>query len=268
MAAYRYWRLWFWSRQQVGGVSIASLAEAVWRDTPGGPNVASGGLITSSTSTAIGPSFLAANLIDGNTTTVYATQANVGAFEYDFGSPIDIVEVLLTLAPTGSTYPGSTHGPEAIRLDYSPDRSIYAPATSVITAPGGWVDGGTELLVAGPPVVTAPKQPGLAIALAPTLPQTLGLAASQPGGTIDVEDGGTLRIAGAVKIDGSPPVPVRRRVRLYHQLSGRLVRETWSDATTGAYAFEKLAPAEYEVRANDHTLIYDPAAVDRRVPVP
>jgi hypothetical protein len=45
---------------------------------------------------------------------------------------------------------------------------------------------------------------------------------------------GRGRISGTVKDKGTPNMPVRRRVRLYQDRDGLLVRETWSDATTGA----------------------------------
>jgi hypothetical protein len=49
--------------------------------------------------------------------------------------------------------------------------------------------------------------------------------------------GGNGRIAGSVGIKGSPNTPVRRRVRLFDEKSGLLVREVFSDLVTGAYEF-------------------------------
>lgn len=66
--------------------------------------------------------------------------------------------------------------------------------------------------------------------------------------------GGLLRIVGSVK--NTPDMPVRRRVRLHEQRSGRVVREVWSDAVTGAYAFERLAAGTYYVTSFDHTGAY------------
>lgn len=82
----------------------------------------------------------------------------------------------------------------------------------------------------------------------------------------DVQDGGPGRIAGTVAVDASPDVPVRRRVRLFHRESGRLVRETWSDATTGAYEFAGLAIAEYFVLAHDHTAEFNAVVKDAITP--
>ncbi|AUB81458.1 hypothetical protein [Candidatus Thiodictyon syntrophicum] len=50
--------------------------------------------------------------------------------------------------------------------------------------------------------------------------------------------GGAYRIADTITELG---IPGAYRVRLYHRATGRLLRETWSDPATGAYAFERIA---------------------------
>lgn len=80
-------------------------------------------------------------------------------------------------------------------------------------------------------------------------------------------DGGPYRVAGTVKIDGTPAVPVRRRVRLFHRFSGRLLRETWS-APDGTFEFAKVALDTYLVVADDYTGVYEAEAADRVVAVP
>lgn len=67
------------------------------------------------------------------------------------------------------------------------------------------------------------------------------------------EFGGAWRLFGTVVQAGSPDVNVWRRVRLFDLRSGALVRETWSDPITGAYAFEGLASRDYVVESYDHT---------------
>lgn len=70
----------------------------------------------------------------------------------------------------------------------------------------------------------------------------------------DVVDGGTGRIAGTVKVAGTPNVPAMRRVRLFDRRTARCIRETWSDPASGAYAFDEIALGrEYTVVALDHT---------------
>lgn len=68
-----------------------------------------------------------------------------------------------------------------------------------------------------------------------------------------VYDAGDLRIAGTTKNTGTPELPVRRRVRLHEQITGRPVADTWSDAATGAYAFNNIGPGIYYVTGFDHT---------------
>lgn len=67
---------------------------------------------------------------------------------------------------------------------------------------------------------------------------------------------GAFQITGTTKNTGSPATPVRRRVRLHEQLTGALVRETWSDAATGAYVFGHVRAGVYYVTAFDHTGLY------------
>lgn len=78
----------------------------------------------------------------------------------------------------------------------------------------------------------------------------------------DAVDGGPFRVAGTVKIDGTPPVPVRRRVRLFDVISGRLVRQVWSD-TGGAFSFERVRAGEYLVVSDDYTRAYNAVVADR-----
>ena len=65
-------------------------------------------------------------------------------------------------------------------------------------------------------------------------------------------------VAGTVKErpNGAPEgseVPVWRRVRLYDERSGNCLRETWSDATTGAYRFDYIDMERvYTVLSYDH----------------
>lgn len=70
---------------------------------------------------------------------------------------------------------------------------------------------------------------------------------------IDVEDGGNYKVTGTTKVKGAPDSPVSRRVRLHDQLSGRVVREVWSTAGTGAYAFVRIRLGVFYVLSLDHT---------------
>lgn len=67
--------------------------------------------------------------------------------------------------------------------------------------------------------------------------------------------GGNGRVRGTVKEKHTPSnVPVFRRVRLIRERDGLVIRETWSDPTTGAYDFQRIDEAEaYTVLSYDHT---------------
>lgn len=83
--------------------------------------------------------------------------------------------------------------------------------------------------------------------------------------TFDMEDAGAFRIVGTVKEKNTPAnTPLRRRVQLFNQRSGRLIRETWSDAATGAYSFNgiKGGPERYFVVAFDYAENYRAVIAD------
>jgi hypothetical protein len=76
---------------------------------------------------------------------------------------------------------------------------------------------------------------------------------------------GVGRITGTVKY--SPAQPVHRKVRLLDDASGALIRETWSDATTGAYTFAQIDPTRtYTVLAYDYTGAFRAVVADRIKP--
>lgn len=78
---------------------------------------------------------------------------------------------------------------------------------------------------------------------------------------------GRGRIAGTVAEKGAPNAPVRRRVRLYQDRDGMLVREAWSDSITGAYAFDYVDEAlTYTVLSYDHTLNFRAVVADHITP--
>ncbi|MGS5089077.1 hypothetical protein ACVC7V_21540 [Hydrogenophaga sp. A37] len=57
---------------------------------------------------------------------------------------------------------------------------------------------------------------------------------------------------------GSPSnAPVRRKLHLHNQRTGRLVAEQWSGRTDGAHQFFGVAAATYYVITFDHTGEYN-----------
>ena len=84
----------------------------------------------------------------------------------------------------------------------------------------------------------------------------------------DVEFSGRGLISGTVKRDADPvDMPLRRRVRLHRDSDGQMVRETWSDAATGAYLFDAINEAyRYTVIAYDHLHDYRAVVADNLTP--
>lgn len=90
----------------------------------------------------------------------------------------------------------------------------------------------------------------------------------QYGVTMPWQFKGRGRIAGTVKEKSSPTnVPLARKVRLYREPDGRLVRTTWSDPVTGEYEFRGLPMgARYCVISYDHTGLYRATSADNLEP--
>jgi hypothetical protein len=84
----------------------------------------------------------------------------------------------------------------------------------------------------------------------------------------DEADSGVFRITGTTSNTGTPTVPVRRRVRLHDQPSGRAIREVWSDAVTGAYSFPRIRMGLFYVTSFDHTGQYNGVIETDLVPEP
>lgn len=79
---------------------------------------------------------------------------------------------------------------------------------------------------------------------------------------VDLEDGGALSVIEPVTRMNSP---VSRRVRLCDQISGRVVREQWSDPATGLVTFTDLREGPWALYALDHTGEFEAVAISDRV---
>ncbi len=75
---------------------------------------------------------------------------------------------------------------------------------------------------------------------------------------------GIGQISGTVKKKASPNnLPLARKVRLFHERTGQLVAETWSDPVTGVYVFSGLDTEQiYTAIAYDYTHEYTAVAAD------
>lgn len=86
----------------------------------------------------------------------------------------------------------------------------------------------------------------------------------------DAYHGGTGIVYGTVKEKNTPAnTPLRRKVWLMDERSGLVIRETWSDAATGAYEFRGIKQGmPYTVLAYDHEHNYRAFAGDNLLPDP
>lgn len=77
----------------------------------------------------------------------------------------------------------------------------------------------------------------------------------------DMADGGGYRITELVYYNGEL---ARRRVKLFRREGRgyRFVRETWSDAVTGRYTFNNIAPGKYLVLADDFLALKNAVVAD------
>ena len=82
--------------------------------------------------------------------------------------------------------------------------------------------------------------------------------------TRDVYDGGSLHIIEIVTRLNAVP-PESRRVRVCDQVSGRCVREQWSDPNNGAVEFQYLREGPWVLYALDHTYEHEAVAISDRL---
>lgn len=259
MTARKHWGLLLLPRP--GSGSGVAVAEVEMRAAPGGADQCVGGTPGGST-TSGNP---AANAFDNAASTLWhhGSAGSGQRLSYEFATPVEIVEVAITLPGSAATYPGATFGPSAVWLQWSDDGVTWQfgqGATDLST----FGNGQTAVL----PVSDAPpvfRLSGGFLRLAGFVGTSPAVLAGRALVARPADDG-PGRIAGTVANDGTPVVPVRRRVRLFDQLSGRLVREVWSEAGTGAFEFGGLALRPYLVVTDDHTRLYDPVARAEVVP--
>lgn len=261
MAAHRYWRV-LMDRNNSNG--RAALKKLEMRATVGGADQCTGGTpLTSGTSSGT----TAAMAFDNSAATEWQSEigpnqgfASIG---YNFGSAVDVLEIALTLGVNASMQSSSAY------LSYSDDGAVWdflapylnltAYAASATAVLSGFAARGGHL-VRGAVLSLSPGWPAQAINA-----QVRGSLAR-----IDAEDGGPYRIAGTTEREVTPGVFVahpNRRVRLFERLTGRLVREQWSDPLTGAYEFSQIKLREYILLTDDHARYYNAVAADLITPM-
>ena len=227
MATHRYWRIYITANQ--GAIPYTQINEFV----PYFEN----NIVSTAGATATASSFLNSSVgpdkaIDGATGTFWRT-ATGGApywWQLDFGAgaEVDIDGFFLYQSL-------SDVDPKDYILQYSDNASDW---TDVITVVGQPL---TNIAVQNVTIV------GAAVTECPS---------------VDVIDGGSYSISGIITERG---VVGKYRVQLFDQLISKLIRQTWSDPTTGAYSFDYLNDTVRYIIAFDHTSPIRVAAVQDNV---
>lgn len=111
-----------------------------------------------------------------------------------------------------------------------------------------------------PGLLPAATQAPTTVTVRATWPVPFRVTAGESGGARG-------RITGTVKIKGTPDYPVSRRVRLYRELDGALVAQTFSDPITGEYEFDGVnVSLRYTALAYDHTYNFRAVVSDNLTP--
>ena len=170
--------------------------------------------------------------------------------------------------------------PAVDRIGYTPNASYNLQTTDNLAALGIWDGAATQAEVVS---LEAACRAALAIeGTARGFTGLLGRLDSTPPGAVDPPGAvvypnalnrlplfanlfaGAGQIRGTVKKKALPDnLPLARKVRLYHDRSGQLVAETWSDVVTGVYTFVGLKIGQfYTALALDHTHTYRAVAAN------
>lgn len=190
------------------------------------------------------------------------------ALVWDLGAAVEVTELRLGSAQVPSCFV------YAMDVDYSTDGLVWTNGVrhSGIAWPGEWgvfsaptsapvTPVARVVAVGGPPpiVITDYNPPG-----------ATKVAVGAPVVALDVVDAGLFRVAGTVAEKGVPTnLPLRRKVRLFNERDGRFIRETWSDATTGAYVFNEVrGDVTYTVVSYDYTNMYRAVIADNLTATP
>lgn len=265
MATARYWRLVILANASFGQKTVAELA---FLDT-GGTDLSTGGtpFASSSFPGAFGPD----KAFDRNNTTFWASANNTSTtpehLGYDHGVDVTPVKIRVRWANAGvSPLPP---GAEALRVQYSTDNVVWSTSFFLTLTSGAIaVDSESEFAILSIDSLTTTSGNGFCFASSAT-PTTLAAEylPDSKHAFRDFEFGGFGRIAGTVKEDGSPDVPVKRRVRLHREQDGLLAREVWSHPTTGAYSFDYIdATKRYTVITYDYEHDYRAVIADNITP--
>lgn len=263
MAAHLYWALLIRPR---AGTAIAAVAELQLRGAAGGADLCTGGA-------AIGAhsgSTTAAQAVDDDGGTIWSIDnASAGVrLGYAFAAAVSVVEAYVLLPGAGASRPGVDYGPGLVVLQYSDDGVTWSNGSGAIdlSSLGNAESHAWAVSDAAPRAIVAIGA-GSVRAGSPTAGAAQVRMPAQAPMRWDAVDSGPFRFAGHVAFEGTPVTYGMRRVQLLTERGSRLVRETWSDPVTGAFAFEGVRGQKYRVYSDDYTGLWDPVAKARRAPV-
>lgn len=277
MAAHRYWRCTNVSR--AGGDSHGvSCGELHFRTAIGGSQAATGG-------TAMASSFwnqppydvdplVAAKAFNGVNSSTYdiwhqsQNASNQYGFRdqwigYDFGSPVEIVEVAVALRGDGNEPEHAWRSCLVEVSDNGSSWSLYCPANGFSATAGDFSLKAAQIgelrAFSAPLSPTTSVNNPLALLPGPHPRVSQPLKASWK----NIYQGGAGTVQGTVTIEN---IPGARQVRLFDKRSGLLIAETWS-TPTGHYEFNNVAAdREYFAVAHDHLRVYNAVVQDMLTP--
>ncbi len=258
----RHWRLTILANTSGTTKGLAEFAML----GAGGVDLSVGGTASAS---SVSGSFSAANAFDKNTATEWQTVStgNAESISYDHGAPVVAERVRISWTSNANLMP--LNGVTSLRLQHSDDGVSWSRALMLSLTSGDFVAGTTaEFALNDLSAITTEPVGGFVFAgsALPTGMPTIYL----PDGEVsyrDFEFGGFGRIAGTVKKDADPDIPLKRRVRLHREQDGLLVREVWSHPVTGAYSFDYIdATKQYTVITYDYLHDYRAVIADNITP--
>ena len=258
----RHWRVFFSGTATGVGLSIREVA---FLDS-GGIDLSIAGVASAS---SVNGANTADKAFDKNTATAWAPSGveYQSSLTYDHTVPVSVSQVRIDIGNIGSLIAA----PSSIRWANSADGvnwSSPAPLLLVSGSVASSTEATYDLLQRSDFAVSL--LPGeVAAFVGSVLPSGMPVTYVPDGAAPfhDFEFGGFGRIAGTVKEDGTPDVPVKRRVRLHREQDGLVVREVWSHPTTGAYSFDYIdATKRYTVITYDYEHDYRAVIADNITP--
>lgn len=260
----RYWRMVILAN--VSG-SFKSVAELAFLDT-GGADLSTGGTPFASSEFSAGTA--ASKSFDKDTGTAWSDAGgnSVSHIGYDHGAAVAVDKVRVSWASNPNQLP--LNGVASMRVEHSDDGTAWSRALAPTLVSGEIAINTTcEFTLNALDALVTPNVDADAFARSAT-PTALAVNHLDDGAVPyrDLEFGGVGVIAGTVKRDADPSdLPLKRRVRLHREQDGLLIREVWSDATTGVYSFDWINETwRYTVITYDYEHNYRAVIADNILP--